>query len=82
MATRMLWVGPFASTCIIFAMLVAVGVSNSAWPLIHSSMPTPSPHAGAGDGGSAAAEFSPPFLMTALFASLAFLLPFCVSLLR
>ena len=83
MATRMvwdLWV-PFASICMMFAMLVAVGVSEPSWTYVHSDTPASSPNTGTGDGSSTAAEFSPHFLTTTLFAFLAFLLPFCLSFL-
>ena len=78
MATRVLWV-PFASICMIFAMLLSVVMSDSIWSYVHSSIPTPSPNTGTGNGASAAADLSPHFLTTMLFASIALLLPFCLS---
>ncbi len=51
MATRMvwdLWV-PFASICMMFAMLVAVGVSEPSWTYVHSDTPASSPNTGTGE---------------------------------
>ena len=47
MATRVLWV-PFASICMIFAMLLSVVMSDSVWSYVHSPIPTPSPNTGRG----------------------------------
>ncbi|KAG6659640.1 hypothetical protein CIPAW_03G050000 [Carya illinoinensis] len=80
MATRMLGL-LFASFCMILAMLVAVGMSDSSWDYVHSPTSSRPPNTDAGPGGSAASCLSPHLLTTALLASLAFLLPFCLSFL-
>ena len=80
---------PFAVVCVIFAMLVLAGVSDGHGHEGHHSMtpapaPGPAPSSHGGHGGSspstppsAAGGFSPHLFMSTLFASLAFISPFC-----
>ncbi|GFY83083.1 hypothetical protein Acr_02g0013230 [Actinidia rufa] len=84
---------PFAAVCVIFAMLVLAGLSDGHRHDGHHSMtpaPAPAPAPGpassshGGHGGtspstppSAAGGFSPHLFMSTLFASLAFISPFC-----
>lgn len=77
------WV-QLALLCMVFAMFIAVAMSDSSWPNSQASSvalePTPPPNTGAGgDGGSAAAGFCPHLFTTTLLPSFAFLLPFYLS---
>ncbi|KAG2710524.1 hypothetical protein I3843_04G031400 [Carya illinoinensis] len=74
MSTRMLRVA-LTSTCLMFAMLSAVGMCDSHWPYTHSSLPAPSPETSAGDGGSAAANLIAHLITTTVLEPLAFLIP-------
>ncbi|KAL6994426.1 hypothetical protein U1Q18_012529 [Sarracenia purpurea var. burkii] len=76
---------PFASVCVIFAVLVLTVLSEGAH---HSPTPAPAPAPAPGPGGhggtspsAAPGVFSPHFFISTLFASLAFILPFCPSFL-
>lgn len=78
MGSRKPWLS-LTSFCVVFAMLVAVAKSDSAWSStpVKASValqPTPPPTTGAGDGGSAAAEFNPHLFTTP------FLLPIIIGL--
>ncbi|KAH7577246.1 hypothetical protein ACOSQ2_001932 [Xanthoceras sorbifolium] len=67
----------FALICLAFAMLVAVGVAHEGHEHPHSPASSPLPGE---NGGSAAADFPPHLFSTTLFASFAFLVPFCLSI--
>ncbi|KAK2661565.1 hypothetical protein Ddye_000139 [Dipteronia dyeriana] len=72
----------FALICVAFAMLAAVGMAHEGHENHQPSSPAPSPGSppGTGNGGpNAAADFPPHLFSTTLFASLAFMLPFCLS---
>lgn len=78
MGSRKPWLS-LTSFCVVFAMLVAVTMSDSSWsstPVKDSVAlePTPPPTTGAGDGGSATAESNPHLFTTP------FLLPIIIGL--
>ncbi|GAY48376.1 hypothetical protein CUMW_111180 [Citrus unshiu] len=69
----------FAMICVIFAIMVSAAMSHAGHEHHHMA-PGPAPATGSGDGGSAAAGISPHLFSTAFLASLALLLPFCLSI--
>ncbi|KAL5797114.1 hypothetical protein ACOSQ2_001934 [Xanthoceras sorbifolium] len=66
-----------ALICVAFAMLVSVGMAHEGHEHHHSPASSPVPGE---NGGSAAADFPPRLFSTTLFASFAFLVPFCLSI--
>ncbi|KAK3183725.1 hypothetical protein Dsin_031011 [Dipteronia sinensis] len=71
----------FALICVAFAMLAAVGMAHEGHEdhPSPSSSPAPSPNSTTGGSPNAAADFPPHLFSSTLFASLAFMLPFCLS---